>query len=248
MAPSRGYMSARLSPDGRLVALDILDGVNENIWMMDLARRTVARLTTFGLNGSPVWSPDGRHIVFRSNRQGATSFDLFLTRASGGDEKALLFSPGPKTPVGWSPDGSLLLYQERDPNTGLDLLGLSLDGGRTSFPVLRTPFDEGEAQFSPDGRWLAYQSNESGRKEIYVQPFAFIGGKWQISTAGGAVARWGRNGRELFYINNGKMMAVDVTTQPGFLAGEPRMLFEGPYAENFDVAPDNQRFLMIKTR
>jgi dipeptidyl aminopeptidase/acylaminoacyl peptidase len=250
MAPSRGYLSVRLSPDGRQIALGIRDGVNENIWLMDLARGTLTRVTTFaGLNGSPVWSPDARRIVFHSDRKGTTSFDLYERLLNGAEgEQALLISPRPKTPLAWSPDGRLLLYQERDPSTGLGLWGLPLDGDRKPVPVLLTPFDEGEGQFSPDGRWLAYQSNESGRKEIYVRPFAFVGGKWQISTAGGAVARWGRNGRELFYINNGKMMAVDITTQPGFLAGESRMLFEGPYADNFDVAPDSQRLLMIKAR
>jgi Tol biopolymer transport system component len=249
MAPSRGYMSVRLSPDGRLVALDIRDGVNEHIWIMDLARRILSRLTVAGLNGSPVWSPDGRRIVFRSNRRGTTSFDLYEQLADGaGDEQALLVSPRPKTPVGWSPDGRLLLYQERDPSSGLDLWGLPLDGDRTPMLVLKTPFDEAEAQFSPDGRWLAYQSNESGRNEIYVQRFPFGGGKWQISTAGGAVVRWSRDGRELFYINNGKIVAVSVARQPSFAVSAPTELFQGPYTDNFDVAPDGQRFLMIKTR
>ena len=114
--------------------------------------------------------------------------------------------------------------------------------------VLKTPFDEAEAQFSPDGRWLAYQSNETGRNEIYVRPFPKIDGRWQISLSGGTRPAWARNGRELFYINNGKMMAVSVTLEPSFTVSAPRVLFEGPYTDNFDVAVDGQRFLMIKTR
>lgn len=119
-------------------------------------------------------------------------------------------------------------------------------------PFLRTPFTEGGPRFSPDGRWLAYVSDESGRREIYVQPYPGPGGKWQISTEGGGEPVWNRNGRELFYRSGGKMMAVDVATQPSFTAGKPRVLFEGPYlptpltSANYDVSPDGQRFLMLK--
>src|SRR5437762_4163811 len=108
------------------------------------------------------------------------------------------------------------------------------------------------AEFSPDGRWLAYASNETGRYEVYVQPFPGLGGKWQISTEGGREPVWARNGRELFYRNGGKMMVVDVTTQPSFTTTKRRMLFEGYYAAdtknetNYDVTPDGQRFVMVK--
>jgi Tol biopolymer transport system component len=117
---------------------------------------------------------------------------------------------------------------------------------------LATPFDEGAPQFSPDGRWLAYVSNESGRYEIYVQPYPGPGGKWQISTEGGTEPVWNPNGRELFYRSGDKMMAVDVATQPSFTVGKAHVLFEGPYqpswtsAQNYDVSPDGQRFLMLK--
>ena len=100
---------------------------------------------------------------------------------------------------------------------------------RKAQPFLRTPFNEAAPRFSPDGRWLAYISDESGRYEIYVQPYPGPGGKWQISTEGGTEPVWNPNGRELFYRNGDKMMAVDIATQPGFSAGKPRMLFEGQY-------------------
>jgi hypothetical protein len=100
---------------------------------------------------------------------------------------------------------------------------------RRAQPFLRTPFNETAPQFSPDGRWLAYISDESGRDEIYVQPYPGPGGKWEISTEGGTEPVWNPNGQELFYRSGDKMMAVDVTTQLGFAAGKPRMLFEGPY-------------------
>ncbi len=153
--------------------------------------------------------------------------------------------------MSWSPDGQLLAFVEVNPTTGRDIWVLRM-GDRKAQPFLRTPFDESVPRFSPDGRWLAYISNESGRYEIYVQPYPGPGGKWPISTEGGTEPAWNPNGRELFYRSGYKMMAVDVSTRPGFAAGKPRMLFEGRYEPtpatfpNYDVSPDGQRFLMIK--
>ena len=115
------------------------------------------------------------------------------------------------------------------------------------------PFAERVGIFSPDGHWMAYVSEESGRREIFVQPYPGPGGKWQISTEGGNEPVWNRNGRELFYRNGNKMMVVEVTTQPAFVPGKPRMLFEGRYVQAapttqaYDITADGQRFLMIKT-
>jgi eukaryotic-like serine/threonine-protein kinase len=117
---------------------------------------------------------------------------------------------------------------------------------------LQTPFEEGAVMFSPDGRWLAYSSTESGRSEIYLMSYPGPGGKVQISTDGGREPLWNRNGRELFYRAGNRMMAVDITTQPNFSAGKPKVLFEGKYEAtlvsdaNYDVSPDGQRFLMLK--
>ena len=123
---------------------------------------------------------------------------------------------------------------------------------RKAQPFLRTQFDEAVPQFSPDGRWLAYISNGTGRHEIYVQSYPGPGGKWADPDQGGAEPVWNPNGRELFYRNGDKLMAVDIATQPGFAASTPRMLFQGRYvlapfpASNYDVSPDGQRFLMLK--
>ena len=123
---------------------------------------------------------------------------------------------------------------------------------RKAQPFIRTPFNESAPQFSHDGRLVAYYSDESGRSEIYVQPYPGPGGKWQISTDGGTEPVWNPNGRELFYRSGDKMMAVDISTQPSFAAGKPHMLFEGSYAPtpltfpNYDVSADGQRFLMLK--
>jgi Tol biopolymer transport system component len=173
-----------------------------------------------------------------------------------------------QAPHSFSPDGQLLAFIEVNPSTGYDIWMLRLGNdsggsgqvssagsgqGRKALPFLRTAFNESAPHFSPDGRWLTYTSDESGRYEIYVQPYPGPGGKWQISTEGGTEPVWNPNGRELFYRNGDKMMAVDIATQSGFTAGKPRMLFEGRYelasvqVSNYDVSPDGQRFLMIKS-
>jgi len=123
---------------------------------------------------------------------------------------------------------------------------------RKVLPFLRTPFNESAARFSHDGHWLAYISDESGHWEIYVQPYPGPGARWQISTEGGTEPLWNPNGRELFYRSGDKMMAAEITTQPSFSAGQPKVLFEGHYQSapgtfpNYDVSPDGQRFLMLK--
>jgi Tol biopolymer transport system component len=156
-----------------------------------------------------------------------------------------------QAPNSWSPDGQLLAFIVVNPTTGRDIWVLRFSD-RKAQPFLQTPLNETAPRFSPDGRWLAYvSSDESGRDEIYVQPYPGTG-KWQISTEGGTEPLWNRNGRELFYRSGNKMMAVDVATEETFSAGKPRVLFEGPYVPtprsfpDYDVSPDGQRFLMLK--
>jgi dipeptidyl aminopeptidase/acylaminoacyl peptidase len=157
-----------------------------------------------------------------------------------------------QAPSSWSPDGQALAFlQVNGPATGFDIWVLRTADHKAQ-PFLQTTFTETAPVFSPDGHWLAYMSNESGRYEIYVQPYPGPGGKYQISTDGGTEPVWNPKGGELFYRQGDKMMAVGVTTQPNFSAGKPRMLFEGPYLlspqtfPNYDVSPDGQRFLMLK--
>jgi Tol biopolymer transport system component len=249
-APGRTYFAPRLSPDGRRVAVGIT-GSESQIWLYDLSRDTLTRFTFEGnYNPVAVWTPDGKRIAFESNKEGPPNLFWQLADGSGGLER-LNTGEYIQVPMSWSSDGRLLAFMEVNSATGVDIWVLRL-GERKAEPFLRTPFNEGAPRFSPDGRWLAYISDESGRYEVYVQPYPGPGGKWQISTEGGTEPVWNPNGRELFYRSGDKMLAVDITTQPGFAAGNPRMLFEGPYElspvqiAQYDVSPDGQRFLMLK--
>jgi tricorn protease-like protein len=256
--PARPYRIPRLSPDGRLLAVSALN----DIWIYDFSRATLSRLTFDRASDHPVWSPDGKRIVFQSARDGRPS-NLFWKFADGsGQGERLASSDKSQIPNSWSPDGQVISFSINDPSTRLDLwvLPLSEDPfsqeagtgeSRKPHPFLRTPFYESGATFSPDGRWLAYTSNESRQYEIYVQPFAGPGGKWQVSTDRGHEPFWARNG-ELFYRNGNRMMVVETKTQPTFSASAPRLLFEGTYEEsgsanaNYSVTSDGQRFVMIK--
>jgi Tol biopolymer transport system component len=249
-APARTYMFPRLSPDGRRLAVNVSEQETQ-IWLHDLSRETLTRLTFEGsTNNSPVWTRDGKRIAFQSNKDGPLNLFWQLADGSGGLER-LTTSAYLQGPYSWSPDGQLLAFIEVNPATQRDIWVLRLSD-RKAQPFLRTRFNESAPCFSPDGRWLAYISDESGRFEVYVQPYPGPSGKWQISTEGGSEPVWNPKGRELFYRAGNKVMAVDIATQPVFAAGKPRMLFEGEYnpgpvpIPNYDVSSDGQRFLMVK--
>jgi eukaryotic-like serine/threonine-protein kinase len=248
-APARAYRGPRLSPDGQEVAVAV-EGQETQVWLYNLSRETLTRLTfQGGTNYNPLWTRDAKRIAFTS-----VSLDggLFwqLADGSGGLERLNEFASSPNS---WSTDGQLLAYERGGTSTGREIWVLRF-GDRKRDSFLRTPFNEGAAEFSPDGRWLAYVSDESGRFEVYVQPYPGPGGKWQISTEGGTEPAWNPKGRELFYRSGDKMMAVEITTQPSLSAGKPKVLFAGQYQPspnpvpnaNYDISPDGQRFLMLK--
>ena len=250
--PPGPYEYPRLSPDGRQLLVK-LGALQPSLWIYDLIDKTFNRLTFEGNDGWPLWAPDGKRVVYASNR--AEPYDLYWIPVDGsGKEELLLARPEIQLPHSFSPDGKLLAFLHADPTTAQDVWLLPLDDPQQARPVLQTPAVEFDAQFSPDGRYLAYASNESGRNEVYVRPFPNLQeAKWQISTDGGRETKWAHSGDELFYRSGDGMMAVEITTQPSFRTGTPRQLFEGPYRRSsspttaqYDVSADGQRFLMVQ--
>jgi serine/threonine protein kinase/Tol biopolymer transport system component len=245
-----------LAPDGRrLVVGRTLNG-NPDIWLLELERGIFSRFTSDAASEFfPLWSPDGNRIVFNSNRRQGV-FDLYQKATiATGPEELLLATPLGKAAEDWSPDGRYLLYRANDPKTGRDLWVLPMDGKDRPFPVVQTQAEESNGQFSPDGRWLAYESDESGRFEIYAQPFPGAGARVQISTAGGGQARWRRDGKEIFYVAlDGRLMAAPIRFSANgriLDVNAPVPLFAtrvGPAVTNnrqqYIVSPDGQRFLM----
>ena len=247
--PPHAYRNPRLSPDGERVAVTI-DELGTQEWLLDTRRGTLTRLTFEGsYNGALAWTPDGKRVAFGSDRAGQRNLFWQLADGSGGTER-LATSDRSQVASSWSPDGQTLAFEQINPGTGYDLFVYRL-GDRKVETFLQTRFNEIAPRFSPDGRWLAYVSDESGRTEVYVQPYPGPGGKWQISTEGGTEPVWARNG-ELFFRNGDKMMAVGTNTKANFSADTPKVLFEGHYATYntmpaYDVTPDGQRFLLAKT-
>jgi serine/threonine protein kinase len=240
------YMS--VSPDYKRLAVQRSTDGNADIWLLNLDRDGADRFTTDARPEiAPIWSPHGDRIVFSFATKG--SFDLYQKSLDGSSSEELLANDESKQATDWSPDGQYLLYRSSNPKTGLDIWALPLTGNRKPFPVARTDFEERDAQFSPDGKWIAYQSNDSGRFEIYMQPFPGPGPRIPVSTGGGAQVRWRRDGKELFYIAlNGELMAVSFDAAQ---IGKPVPLFLTHVGAFQDVSlphyipsPDGQRFLM----
>ena len=239
-----------LSPDGGRLAVGI-EGPSGlfDIWIIELARSIMTRLTFKGFNYAPIWTPDGSHVTFSSNRAGG--FNIFSKPADGSGD-AVQLTRYESDSGSWSPDGENLAFAQRRGAMSFDIGILPLEG-EAQF-IVDTPFDERHPMISPDGLWLAYTSDESGQNEVYVRPFPGPGGRWQVSTEGGTEPRWARSGDELFYREADKMMAVSVSNEPELTLGKPVVLFEGQYQfligggySNYDVSPDGRSFVMIES-
>jgi eukaryotic-like serine/threonine-protein kinase len=257
-AATAGYRSVRLSPDERSIAFDRPEEANTDVWVLDLVRGVPSRITFDPTTDNlPIWSPDGRRILWSSRRGG--NFDLYVKAANGTgqDEKLITMGSGTGWATDWSPDGKFVLYQRPGDTTNQDLW-ISPQGTGASgepqkpFPYLASPFNEANGVFSPDGHWVAYESDESGRLEVYVQAFPLTNQKVRISTGGGTDAAWSKNGAELFYLAADRnLMAVPYRATPTTLEpGAGKALFPVPgnvVRRSYAVTADGRRFLIGKS-
>ena len=234
--------SGRLSPDARRLAVDP-DGATQQIAIVDLVRNTMERVTVEWDNASPLWTPDGARLIFRSNAGGGVR--RLYWQASDGSDAAEALSTSPRDEIPTSVHGRSLLYEDVDPKTKTDIWLMSLDD-RTPQPLVQTPFDEGGAQFSPDGQWVAYQSNRSGRWEIYLQAVGSQGGRLQVSQGGGVRAMWHPSGRTLTYLKGLDVMRVPFSEPSGDGLGLPVRLLSLVASDMLlDVMPDG-RFVVLR--
>ena len=251
-APAGELFWARVSPDGTRIAYHTVEEDNTDVWVSDLTRpgtRIKVTTDTAG-DGFPLWTPDGEAVVFQSFREGEPR--LFQKAADGtGVAEQLLALEGTTFlyPYEWSPDGEMLLVATNMPATSNDFGVLSMEGEPSWQPLVQTEAREGNPAISPDGQWVAYRSHETGESEVYVAQFPTLEGRQAVSVGGGWSPVWSRDGRELFYQAQGRLMVVPITTEPTFTLGTPEILFEGPYvsslARSYDLAPDG-RFLMVR--
>ena len=248
--PPHAWAEIAVSPHGNLVAGSIIDSTG-GIWIYDLERRRMSRMTFEGWSYNPVWSPDGRWVTYQLVHRGKSGMYRVAADKSGPPELLVADEIG-VIPQSWTPDGKTLFFnQMKDGKIQIWMLPAPGSSGESQPRRFSgSSFNQEGGQISPDGKWLAYSSDESGRYEVYVVPFPGPGGKSQISVQGGRVPVWSRKGRELYFVdaNTNQLMAVDVPAGPVFRAGRPQALFKLPGSNPTDavwaVTPDPKRFLV----
>ena len=250
VAPPGEFANPNLSPDGRRMAIDQTDsdGRHQNVWIHELANNSLTRLTfSPGLNQDPVWSPDGKRIVYASSQK--LNFTIYGKNAdgSGSEQEIADLAVAQQGPWDWSRDGKYLLIRK-----GEEVWYMTVADRQLKL-FMQGPWLVRNAQFSPDSRWVAYSSNETGNWEIYVSAFPNPSSKWQVSRGGGEEPRWRRDGKELFFLSgDGKMTAVPVGTGSNFESGPPATLFQVHRRQpvsamdffSYDVMADGQKFLI----
>ena len=259
------YHQIELSPDDKKVVVSLGEPLAA-LWTLDLERNTRTRLTFGNENDSnPVWSPDGSRIAFTRGGGVASEGGLVLlskaSNGAGAEKQVLQLDPAnglQQALYDWSPDGRYLMFRTGTTaiGTGFDLWVVPLFGEGKPFAYETAAGDQTLAQFSPDGRWVAYVSTETGRSEIFVAPFPPNGAKYQVSTEGGTMPRWRRDGKELFFggLGSSRLIAAAVSGKgPNFEVNGIRPLFDtnnmspNIASAQYDVTADGQRFLAITT-
>ncbi|MEX2117842.1 MAG: hypothetical protein WEB37_13250, partial [Bacteroidota bacterium] len=255
------HFTTRISPDGRRIVQSIFEPKSrtQNLWMHDFTRGDITRFTS-GIDGAmfPVWSPDGRKVAYARFGSGdetiAESYEIPVQPVAGGSaEEVLIKSETLITPTDWSPDGKAIClgisprFTRVASSTQSDLWIQALDGDKKMRPFVESPYNETDGRFSPDGRWIAYTSDETGKREIYLRPYPGPGTAIKVSTSGGSVPVWRRDGRELFYVNDSnKTMSAEIRSTGSSVAiGVVQELFaRTPIMAEYDVFPDGKRFLI----
>jgi Tol biopolymer transport system component len=242
----------RLSPDGRRLAVGRRASLSQSdqVWVFDLQTGGHIQLHDDGADTEPVWTPDGKRIIYSSTRE--ANVDLYWQPADGSGKSEMLSSlPWEEWPSAVSPDGRLVALYGQSKANEYGIWTVTLDGAAKATQIMSSPSHLKGARFDPSGRWIAYSTDETGRSEVYVCPFPSLHAKWAVSTDGGTSPVWSPNGRELFYRSGSRMMMAEVTTTPTFSARPARVLFEGRFDLDlygdidYDVMPDGQQFVMM---
>ena len=257
----RPYEDFTISPDGKYLAITI-EGPVTNTWIHDIARDTETRFN-FGIeNRDPAWTPDGKRIAYSGYKDGKHAI-FWKPLGGSADEEPLLLNDHPVDAWFFSPDGNTLLYADWQFEGALNVGALPLQDRQQAKLIFPAKYNAEWAVLSPDGKWIAYDSDESGRPEVYVAPYPAIEPRERISTDGGLHPLWAPGGRELYYRmgttaedmeqrflgQKSRVMAVSIETKPTLKAGQPRVLFEGPYFESghdIAVTPDGKGFILIR--
>ena len=238
---AREYSGPTLSPDGARLSVNVREGATRSIWTGAVADEPLTRLTFGNDDVFGLLSRDGARLFYTAGQHGSYNVFSIATDGSGTAER-LMQSSNPQAATSLSPSGDTLLFNNVDPVTKTDIWQLSLSTG-ASRPLIQTRFREGNAVFSPDGRWIVYESDESGRSEVYLQPYPGSGGKRRISVDGGSMPFWSHSGREVFYSTAAATFVVPLVDPRDPRVGAARRLFEG---EAWDVSIDDQQFLMLE--
>jgi Tol biopolymer transport system component len=255
--PAQNYGTPKLSPDGKKLAI-VVNQLQSNIHVYDIATGSRIRLTLEGNNSSPVWTPDGRRVTFGRLKEGEGDSNILCQPADGSREAEVLYSSQYNMiPYSWSPDGKLLAFVQVRPkdeydiwSSEYDIWSLALEGDREPELIVGTKSIDNFPAFSPDGRWIAYMSDREGQAQVYVLPYPAMDRPIPISYGFGEEPIWSPNGDELFYRSGHKWVVASITTEPEFTVEKRKVLFEGSYINvgglSYDVAPDGQRLLVLK--
>ncbi len=247
----RAYVHPRFSPDGRRLAVEISGSAVADVWVADLAAKSLERMTNGAVNDRPEWSPDGRRVLFTSTRAVKAGLWWQPIDGSAPAEQLLASDASPVREGVLTSDGRSLVYRVDARETQRDVFMMALDGKRVAVPLLNSASDEKQPRVSPDGRWILYVSDESGREEVYVRSLLPGGGRALVSVNGGGEPLWAPDGLHAYYRLSDQVWEASLTFAPAPQVSARRQLFRGPYATdafhaNYDITPDGRGFVMVK--